>query len=345
MTKTEFLTRLQQAVTPAEWEALAQNAPLPVSAFNREILLEMRNASAAPDGEVSTERAAGLHETLRNYLSEHMTEQPSGWKYVILASLYLTFLAGQPMHPIDQLEIKVTETEEGTVYECPQKSALKRTVCDYCVCKRMSNYEITKRQMARAFAQYDQEAMIRKFHLSGDGEYLYIRFLNRPYRIHRRSGTVTWSEDGFISSTEAGFNEAMTLYDVLCNAKENCAPTGEFVHLNHLVNAAGKPEQSGKLTERQTRLFDHREAALARACEKLGGVKYGKGDVAYRLPLFDFLPAALQFWNSDEEFPASLQLLWDKNVLDFMHFETVWYAAGYLLDRLQELVEDMELSV
>ena len=342
MNQSEFLTQLQQAIPSAEWEALAQDAPLPVSLFNRETLLEMRSASAAPDGEISVEQATGLYETLRGYLAEHMAEQPSGWKYVILSSLYLTFLAGRPMHPIDQLEIKVTETTEGPVYECPQKSALKKTVCDYCVCKRMSNYEITKRQMARSFARYDHEAMIRKFHLSGDEEYLYIRFLNRPYRIHRSSGAVTWSEDGFASSTEAGFNEAMTIYDVLCNARDGCAAAGEFASINHLMKAAGKPEQSGILDARQILLFDHREAALARACEQLGGVKYGKGDVACRLPLFDFLPAALQFWNSDDEFPASLQLLWDQNILDFMHFETVWYAAGHLMNRLEELVENME---
>ena len=202
---------------------------------------------------------------------------------------------------------------------------------------RISNYEITKQRMARAFAQYDQAEMIRKFHLSCDETYLYIRFLDRSYRIHRTEGTVTWLDGGV--ETEAGFNEAMTLYDVLCQSKEGCTQAGEFVSINHLVKAASQPGQNGSLTERQTRLFDKREAALSRACEQLGGVKYGKGDVAYRLPLFDFLSVFLQFWSSDDEFPASLHLLWDKNILDFMHFETVWYAAGHLLERLQDLAE------
>jgi len=342
MKRSEFWEQLRQEVSPAEWEALEQNAPLPVSPFNREVLLEMWAASAAPDGEVSEERAVGLREALRAYLAEHMADQSAGWKYVILANLYLTFLAGRPIHPVDQLGIKVSETENGTVYECPQKSTLQNTACDYCVCKRMSNYEITKRQMARAFAQYDHEAMIRRFRLTGDAEFLYVRFLSRLYRLDRHSGAVVWSEDGFATSVEADFREAMTLYDVLCNAREDGVPAGEFVNISHLVNAASKPETSGKLTARQTRLFDHREAELSWACEQLGGTKYGKGDVAYRLPLFDFLPVALQFWNSDDEFPASLHLLWDKNIIQFMHFETVWYAAGHLLDRLQELVESLD---
>ena len=48
----------------------------------------------------------------------------------------------------------------------------------------------------------------------------------------------------------------------------------------------------------------------------------------------------LQFWESDEEFPSSLTLLMDGSILDFMHFETVWYAAGHLLTRLKRLAED-----
>lgn len=244
-------------------------------------------------------------------------------------------IGDKPLHPIDEMDIKVTRTAEGVVYACPRKSALPGTKCDECVCVRMSNYEITQRQMARAFAGYDQEAMIRKFRLAHDENYLYVNLLNRPYRIHRSSGAVTRTDGA--ETCEAGFNEAMTLYDVLCASQPDCAAAGEFVSINHLVNAAGKPEQSGGLSARQTALFDHREDALSRACEALGGVKWGKGDVAYQLPLFDFLPAAIQFWSSDEEFPASLRLLWDKNVLQFMHFETVWYAAGHLMERLEEL--------
>ena len=34
----------------------------------------------------------------------------------------------------------------------------------------------------------------------------------------------------------------------------------------------------------------------------------------------------LRFWESDDEFPASLQILVDKNILDFMHYETLMFA-------------------
>ncbi len=139
MKKSDLLMRLQKGLSQSEWEALAQHNPLtPVSLFNQKVLLEMRSTSVITEDDISAARAAGLYEALRTYLAEYMKEQPEGWKYIILASLYLAFLAGRPMHPIDLLKINVIETESGTIYKCPRKSVIKGTACDYCVCERVS---------------------------------------------------------------------------------------------------------------------------------------------------------------------------------------------------------------
>ena len=57
-----------------------------------------------------------------------------------------------------------------------------------------------------------------------------------------------------------------------------------------------------------------------------------------RLPLFDFMPVILQFYESDEEFPPGVKLMWDENVTDYMKYETVWYAAGFIYNRLLSLM-------
>ena len=31
--------------------------------------------------------------------------------------------------------------------------------------------------------------------------------------------------------------------------------------------------------------------------------------------------------------------MWDRRTLDFMRYETTWYAAGHLLERLQALMD------
>ena len=83
-------------------------------------------------------------------------------------------------------------------------------------------------------------------------------------------------------------------------------------------------------------LLNRDPAALARACEALGGTPLSGADVGYTLPLFPFLPVQLRFWHGDEEFPPSLQLLWDEHTLQFMRYETTYYAANHLFTRLSE---------
>jgi hypothetical protein len=159
------------------------------------------------------------------------------------------------------------------------------------------------------------------------------------YRIERKTGLVERFEKKN-SIREADFNEAMSLYDVLCSAKEDCHLAGSFCPTGSLkgitrtngVLSGGSP--SGEVEH----FFDTHLAELKAACEKLGGIPEGNGDAAYRLRIFPFLPLRFQFWSSDEDFDAEIQFLWDENVLQYLHFETLYYVMGHLLKRLQELI-------
>ena len=85
---------------------------------------------------------------------------------------------------------------------------------------------------------------------------------------------------------------------------------------------------------------------LKKACLALGGIELPMGELSFQVPLFDFLPVIVQFWSSDEEFPPVFKLMWDENVLQFLRFETVCYAARFLVNRLQAhmglAIEDTE---
>ena len=200
-----------------------------------------------------------------------------------------------------------------------------------------SNYEKMKNDMAAVFLQYDQERMIQKFGLEQDPEYLYIRCLERNYRISRTSGRVSWSEDAFRSEETADYNEAMTIYDVLCYSREGCRLAHEWVNVESLFSIQGGTLQKGSgFFQHAGKDFTGKTAALIRACEKLGGKRMEKGDAAYELYLFPFLPMVLRFWDSDEDFPASLQILADKNIFDYMHYETLMFAISHLLNRIKD---------
>lgn len=80
-------------------------------------------------------------------------------------------------------------------------------------------------------------------------------------------------------------------------------------------------------------------AALEKACIRLNGEKMNKGDVSYAIPVFEDFRIWFQFWEADDEFPASIKCLFDENALQYMHYETLWYAMSEMFDRLRFLME------
>ena len=201
--------------------------------------------------------------------------------------------------------------------------------------ERGQNYEIAQRRAENAFLQFDQNAMIQKFGLSHDPDYLYIRFLACDYRIDRKTGRV----ERLPEAVCAGFNEAMTIFDVLCESKPDCRLSGEFVRVNDLDGVPRTAHLGSGLFDGSAKPFTHRPEVLKAACERLGGEPGHVGDVSYKIPMFGFLPVMLQFWDADDEFDAVLKIMWDRRTLDFMRYETTWYAAGHLIQRLHELAE------
>ena len=197
----------------------------------------------------------------------------------------------------------------------------------------ISNYEKSQDDAARAFLRYDQSAMIRKFDLSHDADALYITFVDRPHRVDRHTGLVTVVSTG----EKADFNAAMSIYDLLCDSQPLCHLSHEWVNVASLsAIQGGTLAKSGDLFLISAADFTGQTAALDRACRALHGIPQPKGDVAYQLALFPFLPVLLRFWDADEDFPASLQVLLDKNTLDFIHYETLMYALSHLMRRLRQ---------
>lgn len=204
---------------------------------------------------------------------------------------------------------------------------------------RTSNYEIMKNRMSAEFVKYDQEKMIRKFALRADAEFLYLRFVEKDYRISRTNGRVTWSIDGFRTETEGDYNEAMTIYDVLCNSKENCQAAGCYCQTNQLRNTVRTMSSGGDFYQKTADRLAGKLPQLEKALYRIGEKENLKGDIAVRIKVFEFLDIIVQFWDKDEDFPAVLKYMVDENIQDFMHFETVMFMLGHVCGRIMEELE------
>ena len=61
--------------------------------------------------------------------------------------------------------------------------------------KALTNYDKIKISTAHVFLQYNQATMIHKYSLDYNSDWLYITFINRTYRINRKTGSVQWSDN------------------------------------------------------------------------------------------------------------------------------------------------------
>ena len=204
--------------------------------------------------------------------------------------------------------------------------------------QRRDNYAIQAADARRLFLQRDQSAMLQNIPLSADEAFLTLPFFGVPYRIDRASGHIfRFNGVEWISADSHG--ETLTLFDYLCDAKpgrkaaESYTPVTNLSRILHSTLA----EQSAPTALEQA--IDRSPDAFRRFCLSLGGESHPGGDLCFRLNVFSDLPMLVQFWHSDEEFPPKLDFFWDKNTLDFLRYETIWFAAGVLRRRLAEGME------
>ena len=198
----------------------------------------------------------------------------------------------------------------------------------------MDNYQISRDRAQAYFLTFDQEALIRMWNLTHDSNTLTLTFFGRPYAICRKTGTVT------CHGTQAGFEETLTIFDLLCHEGEHKQPCGRFAPVNSLK---GAPRGAGVETDFYKDIaaaFDKDPDELSRACLAMGGQPVPMGDLGFRFSMFAGLDVILKFYRADEDFPASVTLLWDENLLDFLFYETVFYAAGFLLKTIRKNMLD-----
>ena len=195
---------------------------------------------------------------------------------------------------------------------------------------RPDNYKIQAAQAKKLFLTYDQQELIERCRLRHDDDYLYTALISYPYRICRRTGQVLLLPQ----MQEADFGEVLSIFDLLCHGGQVKTVTGMLAPVNSLKGGAalGVGTDFHREFARKADLCPEDFSRASLAC---GGVPVDMGDMGFRFQIFADLPVVLKFYHSDMDFPATVTLLWEENMLQFVYYETVFYIAGVLLTRLE----------
>ena len=207
----------------------------------------------------------------------------------------------------------------------------------------ISNYDRQVDIGRRIFMEYDQDKIIRRYELLADEHWIYLDYLDASYRISRENGKIEEQQKENCWKECRSYDTVMTIYDLLCYAKGDTAPVlyGAWQTLENF--AVGSSPGTGAFTKKYAKQFRNSAEKLKAACKKLGGIMQkpmARADVTCLIPVTSFFSVLLQFWDGDEEFEPELVLLWDKNSNQFLHFETMFYLQGDLLDRIKNKLEE-----
>lgn len=199
---------------------------------------------------------------------------------------------------------------------------------------RTNNYLIQAQQAKQRFLTYDQNKLIRKFHLKADEQYLYVNLLCKQYRLNRITGDLQKQDP---SGWQDGntYEEVMTLLDLLCDSRDDRCLCGQWQNMQTF----GLQFHQNLLEEARdpfAEKIDADPAWLHRAAGCLGARRIKGGDFGYAFPLFDGLEIGLLFWHGDEEFAPRVRYLWDANAKQYIRYETMYFALTLLRRRIRE---------
>lgn len=200
--------------------------------------------------------------------------------------------------------------------------------------EKRDNYQIQVMQAKKHFLSYDQQELIGRCGLRFDERYFYLCFLGEECRISRRTGDMErFCGGSWIDGN--GFGQVMTILDWLCDSKPDRSITGRFVNIvTQGYNFHRNLQEIKKDPDAEQ--FSANPDAFCRACEAMGGEKTTGADIAYTIELLDGVKVLLKLYHPDEDFPAQLTCLWEENVLQYIRYETTWFALGVLMSRIKD---------
>ncbi|MFM8320764.1 MAG: DUF3786 domain-containing protein [Chloroflexota bacterium] len=177
-----------------------------------------------------------------------------------------------------------------------------------------------------AIAQHSG-ATITRFETGGQLE---LSLWDRPLAVTFPGFTVRWTDTGDGANP---FDQALVLYYL---STADGAPL-----LDGWVSFADLPDGrfyvqafNGYTGQELAKAFGDDRFAFEQAAQQLGGEPFALGDAAYRFLPLPRAPLAVVYWQGDEDFPASCQLLFNTAASHYLPTDAYAILGSTLTRRL-----------
>jgi len=165
-----------------------------------------------------------------------------------------------------------------------------------------------------------------------EGEEILVSFFSEPYTIH------------------------FPQVEFSCPGKRTVSLVVRVLLLHHLLHADGNPVTgkwvaykdipggllyagvfARRVTEPLVRRFGRSAKLFGEVGARFGGGPAGVGDASFYLQAFPRVPLQYVLWEGDDEFPPSVQLLFDSSVVHYLPLEDVVVLGQITTGRLISL--------
>jgi len=173
-----------------------------------------------------------------------------------------------------------------------------------------------------------------------------IAFLRRDYRLGRRG------VDDLGGEGKAHINcRGVLIYYLIHGGEHGGEATGEFQLLHQFSSGVftGGGKDLNWMARSLAKIFGgEREAGLAafrRAMAVLGATETAaraSADASFFYRLLPKLPAQIDYYAADDEFPCEVKFLFDRWALDFLPFETLAVAGACLIGEIAHIAHRLE---
>lgn len=182
-----------------------------------------------------------------------------------------------------------------------------------------SNYEKVFQEFQKRFLKKNIDETAKRLQLKTDTYYLYVPFFNENCRVEKATGEIT-GETG----QELCVSDRLTIMHHLCCHQEFAQKSDRKVPFREIREAAVFEAAYNRMAlEPLKKAFQGRGDALLKAGIEIGGKQEKFGDVSITLQAFSMISLTYIFWDSDEEFPAAANILFDNRIAQWTHPESV----------------------